>query len=35
MQGGLLGKHAPANVNTQIKIKAAIIKTISVSRLFR
>jgi hypothetical protein len=35
MQGGLLGKHAPANANTLIKIKAAIIKTVSVSGLFR
>jgi hypothetical protein len=26
MQGGVLGKHAPANVNTLIKIRAAIIK---------
>jgi len=26
MQGGLLGKHAPANANTLIEIRAAIIK---------
>ena len=26
MQGGVLGKHAPANVNTLIKTRAAAIK---------
>jgi hypothetical protein len=28
MQGGVLGKHAPANANTLIKIRAAIIDSL-------
>jgi hypothetical protein len=36
VHGGVLGKHAPANANTLIKIRAAIIiQIVSVSGLFR